>query len=114
MLTSIDGPPPSDALRVLAWADTKAPTTRATYILDEGPTSRRITVSGHRRQTLEALRRGPVFAASLARLSDVVFVLRGLGIEITTDLHRDDDTGAAVGVYRLRSRVALAQCEVQP
>lgn len=105
--------PPANALRVQSWADTPALTKPATYEAHtDGAEPKSFTVSKLNRRVLEALMRGPLYAASPCRISDKVLSLRrDQGLEIECVLFKGDaETHRQLcGVYFLRTRVIRAE-----
>lgn len=67
-----------------------------------------LVLSKRKRQILEALMKGPIYAASPIRISDIVMLLRrDHDVKIATDRHADD-TGpmtAHYGIYFLTDQV---------
>lgn len=108
--------PPTNAKRVYRWTDLPSLTEPATYrVTDPDQEPREITVSKHRRQVLEGLMQGPIYAASYCRLSDQVLPLRRDGsVDIKCEMYtKDKETGRQkYGVYFLQSRVERIKHEV--
>lgn len=104
-----DEKPPTNARRVYRLADLPNERAPARYLVqDPGQEPREITVTKHRRQVLEGLMRGPIYAASYCRVSDQVLPLRrDDGVDIECKMYRNDpETGRErYGVYFLRSNV---------
>ena len=66
-----------------------------------------ITLKNRKRQVLHALMESPIYCASPVRLSDIVLLLRGDGIEIETEFFSENDgtENARFGVYVLTDQV---------
>ena len=98
-----------NARRISRWDDTPRTTDYAVYhVHEDGKAPRDICVGRNTRRVLEALRRSPIYSASVCRLSDQVLLLRDQhGVDIDCTLYRaDPDTGRErFGVYTLLSRV---------
>lgn len=110
MLHQVDGPPPADAVRVFGWRQFASSQKPATFIIqDPSGETRKLTVRGRRRQVLEHMMAHPLYAASFARVSDIVLALRERGLSIRTDMHvGDPQVGTETfGVYHSESRVTL-------
>ena len=88
--------PPANAKRVCRRADLSATTETAINILmNPGEEPRQITISKHKRQVLEGLLTGPLYAASYRRHSDQVLPHRpDQGLNIRCEMYRSDpETG---------------------
>ncbi|MFQ6755324.1 hypothetical protein V6Z72_13320 [Cereibacter sphaeroides] len=107
MFSLKDNSPPPDAQRVRSVADLPPHRAPARYRIRQADGSTRdALLSKRRRQVLDLLRRGPVFAASPLRISDAVRELRtDFGVDIHTEMYRGDRASGAgdYGVYYLRS-----------
>lgn len=110
MKTETEKQPPSNTKRVYSWADLLSATEPRTFLVSEpGQEPREITVAKHKRQVLEGLMHGPIYAASYCRISDQVLLLRrDEGVSIRCDMYSNDpETGRKrYGVYVLESEVA--------
>ncbi|WGI22402.1 hypothetical protein [Amylibacter sp. IMCC11727] len=97
----------TNILRIAKWFDLPPKTETASYFVKNGTTEFEILLAERTRQTLEALMKGPIYAASICRLSHQIALLRRLGVDIITKNYCDDpQTGAKrYGVYFLVSRV---------
>lgn len=105
--------PPTNALRVNAWRDMPTDTARARYVITDDDTT--FTVSKGNRRVLDALIRGPVYAASPVRISDRVCILRNqYNVPITIEMYENDtDTDRArYGVYFLSGVRRVADAKV--
>lgn len=109
--------PPKNAKRIYRWSDLPSKTTPARYrVTDPDQESRVIILSKRRRQVLEGLIDGPIYAASYCRISDQVLPLRrDHGVEIDCEMYRNDpETGRSTyGVYVLQSKVERIGEEVR-
>jgi len=79
-----------------------------TYLLqDNCGKAQRIILKNRNRQVIDALIRGPIFAASPVRLSNSIMILRReYGVEIETHIFSaNDGSGGVFGIYELISRV---------
>lgn len=107
--------PPKNAKRVYRWADLPNTTAEAVYrVTDPDQEPRTIAVSRHKRQVLEGLMQGPIYAASYCRLSDQVLPLRrDDGVNIKCEMYANDkETGRQrFGVYFLESRVERVESD---
>ena len=101
--------PPSNAKRVYCWTDLPDANGAALYrVTDADEEPRVISVGRHKRQVLEGLMDGPIYAASYCRISDQVLPLRrDDGVNIKCEMYRNDSaTGRErFGVYFLESVV---------
>ncbi|WP_439521077.1 hypothetical protein [Marivita sp.] len=101
--------PSADTKRIYKWANLKADTTRASFLIEnEGIKPFKITVSLKKRQVLEGLMQSPIMAASYCRISDQVLPLRrDYGVNIVCTIYKNDpETGRETfGVYTLVSKV---------
>jgi len=92
------------------WGKKDLPQDRAPWVYEiqnEEGKAQRIILKNRNRQVLDALNRGPIFAASPVRLSDIVMILRhSYGVEIETHMFSaNDGSGGVFGIYELISRV---------
>jgi len=92
------------------WGKKDLPQDRVPWVYEiqnEEGKAQRIILKNRNRQVLDALNRGPIFAASPVRLSDIVMILRhSYGVEIETHMFSaNDGSGGVFGIYELISRV---------
>lgn len=108
MKTSLKSPP-INAQRIMRVADLPTDRNPAQYEIKNGDGKPRVvTVSKRKRQIIDLLCAGPVFAASPVRIGDTVHILRReIDLDVETIMHPGDPkTGAGdYGTYHLRSRV---------
>ena len=110
---SSDLAPPNRRAPVHIWRVADLPQNRAPafYEITNGDGEpRTVLLSKRKRQVLDLLCIGPVFAASPVRIGDTVHVLRReIDLDVETKMHPGDPlTGAGdYGSYHLRSRVTL-------
>ena len=110
--------PPPNTKRIYRWGDLPGQVTPARYRVHDETSgeTQDFTVSGHKRQVLEGIMRGPIMAASYCRLSDQILPLRrDKSVPIICTIYRNDaDTGREkFGVYTLEARVTrVAESEV--
>ena len=101
--------PPSNAKRIYRWDDLPDAKGIERYIVNPNDANaEEIKLAKRKRQVLEGLMQGPIYAASYCRLSDQVMPLRrDYGLEIETTIYRHDDaTGREkFGLYTLQSKV---------
>ncbi|MAM63856.1 hypothetical protein [Maritimibacter sp. UBA3975] len=103
--------PPANAQRISRRADL-SPNRQGVWIQieNEGSEPTKALLSKSKRQVVDTLLRGPVYAASPVRISDIVHILkRDVGLDIETKMYPGDpDNGSmSYGVYFLRSKVTL-------
>ena len=92
------------------WGKKDLPQDRAPWVYEiqnEEGKAQRIILKNRTRQTIDALNRGPIFAASPVRLSNSIMILRrDYGVEIETHIFSaNDGSGGVFGIYELTSRV---------
>ena len=92
------------------WGKKDLPQDRAPWVYEihnEEGKAQRIILKNRTRQTIDALNRGPIFAASPVRLSNSIMILRrDYGVEIETHIFSaNDGSGGSYGIYELTSRV---------
>lgn len=101
--------PPRNAQRIFRVEDLPKDRRAARYQITRknGETST-VILHKRRRQILELLMRGPVFCASLVRVSDIVCILKHeCGLEVETVFFPGEKVNGAgdFGIYFLRSQV---------
>lgn len=109
--------PEANAQRIMRRADLSSDRSSVwVQIQNEGGEPKKALLSKSKRQVVDTLKRGPVFAASPVRISDIVHILkRDVGLDIETKMYPGDPvTGSGpFGVYHLKSKVTpLDNCEV--
>ena len=98
--------PPANAQFIMRRSDLPPERAKKAYSIGPGDGEKRtVHLDKISRQVVDALRSGPVFAASPVRISDRVLILRrDYGIEIETLMIYPAD-GGRYGIYRLVSCV---------
>ena len=100
--------PPNDAKRIYTWSGLPNTTEAQSYLIEnEAAEVFTITSSKAQHQMLEGLMTRPIHAASYCQISDQVNLLREAGLDIETEMFRNDpETGRnRYRVYFLKSRV---------
>lgn len=103
--------PPASTQRIMRRADL-FPDRHSVWaqIHNEGAEPKKARLSKSKLQVVGTLKRGPVYAASPVRISDIVHLLkRDVGLDIETKMYPGDPvTGSGpYGVYFLKSKVTL-------
>lgn len=101
------------AIRVNSWADLPNPIALMHYRVTNGPGETfDIVVGKKERSMLEGLRNNRIYAASAARLSHHVHLLRSKGVIIDTERYYGEDQSTKFGIYKLVSEV-IAHSELE-